>query len=242
MIENERKTIFEEGYIFLLDKPVFWTSFDLVNYVRVLLRRIIGISKIKVGHAGTLDPLANGLMIICTGKATRRVEEFTGMDKEYVAEITFGATTPSYDLETKINNQYQFTHITGKMLKKALMGFLGEQEQLPPAFSAKLVKGRRLYEYARKGSVKEVKPVKVVFREIELMNFKLPVVKVRIVCSKGTYIRSFANDLGKALGSGAYLSSLTRTAIGPYRLEQAMNTEELKDYLNQMKQNENFYV
>lgn len=232
-----KKNVFEEGQVLLFDKPVYWTSFDLVNKVRIMIRESLSPGKLKVGHAGTLDPLAGGLMILCTGRATKKINDYTGMDKEYVAEITFGHTTQSYDLETEIDGSYPVDHITEEMIRQVLEKFLGEQEQIPPAYSAKLVKGKRLYEFARKGIIKKMEPVKVIFREIELIGYSKPVLKVRIVCSKGTYIRSFANDLGKALVSGAYLSSLTRTAIGPFRLEEAMTLEKFRFFLEQMKQN-----
>jgi len=241
-VKEEKVNIFEEGQVLLLNKPVYWTSFDLVNKVRIMLRETLGLSKIKVGHAGTLDPLAGGLMILCTGKATKRIEKYSGMDKEYVGEIFLGATTPSYDLETETDATYPTTHITEALIRRTLIKFLGEQEQIPPEYSAKLVKGKRLYEYARKGIKEKVKPVKVVFREIELLEFRMPIVKVRILCSKGTYIRAFARDMGKALNSGAYLSSLTRTAIGPFRIEQAMDLDKFKNLLEQMKQNGNYCV
>lgn len=241
-MKEEKLNIFEEGKILLMDKPVYWTSFDLVNKVRIMLRETLGLRKLKVGHAGTLDPLASGLMILCTGKATKRIEEYSGMDKEYTSEIFLGATTPSYDLETEIDATYITAHITEAQVRKALEKFLGEQEQVPPVYSAKLVKGKRLYEYARKGINEEVKPVKIFFREIELLEFRMPIIKVRILCSKGTYIRAFARDIGKALNSGAYLSSLTRTAIGPFRLEEAMDLEKFRNFLEQVKQEKNFSV
>ncbi|NMC41461.1 MAG: tRNA pseudouridine(55) synthase TruB [Bacteroidales bacterium] len=233
---------FEEGQVLLFNKPLYWTSFDLVNKVRIMIRESTGIKKIKVGHAGTLDPLADGLMILCTGKATRRAEEFTGLDKEYVAEIFLGKTTPSFDLETGTDGEYPVSHITRELAEEALGSFLGRREQVPPVFSAKLIQGKRAYELARKGIDTGIKPVNVVFREIELLDFNLPVIKVRILCSKGTYIRAFARDIGKALGSGAHLSALTRTAIGPYRTESAIDLEKFKFLLNKMKQTGNFSV
>ena len=229
-------SIFEEGEVLLLDKPLYWTSFDLVNKIRIMIRAALGIRRIKVGHAGTLDPLASGLMIICTGKATKRIAEFSELDKEYIATIQLGKTTPSFDLETAIDRQYSTDHITTKLVKNALNGFLGEQRQVPPLYSAKFIDGKRAYEFARKGVEKKLEPVTVFFREIELIDFKLPEVKVRLVCSKGTYIRSFARDLGEALSSGAYLSSLQRSAIGPFKLNQASDLEKLQFFLQQMKQ------
>ncbi len=233
---SEEKNIFEEGQILFFDKPVYWTSFDLVNKVRIMIRASLGIRKIKVGHAGTLDPLASGLMIICTGKATRRIEEFRDLDKEYLATIHLGETTPSYDLETEVDKKFSIDHINKELVQKVLNGFLGEQEQMPPLFSAKFIEGKRAYEYARKGIDKKLVPVKVFFREIELVDYDLPKVKIRLVCSKGTYIRSFARDLGEALQSGAYLSALQRNAIGTYDLSLAWDLERFQLFLKQVKQ------
>ena len=189
---SDKPTVFEEGQVLLFNKPLYWTSFDLVNKVRIIIRSTLGIKKIKVGHAGTLDPLASGLMIICTGRETKKIDEFRDLDKEYVATIHLGATTPSFDLETETDKQYPTEHITEDLVRKALNGFLGEQMQVPPIFSAKLIAGKRAYEYARKGIEKTLEPVAIYFREIELLSFNLPEIKVRLVCSKGTYIRSFA--------------------------------------------------
>jgi tRNA pseudouridine55 synthase len=233
---SEEKSIFEEGQVLLFDKPLYWTSFDLVNKVRIMIRANLGIRKIKVGHAGTLDPLASGLMIICTGKATKRIKEFRDLDKEYVATIHLGETTPSHDLETESDKKFSIRHINKKLVQKVLNGFLGEQEQMPPLFSAKFIEGKRAYEYARKGIDKKLEPVKVFFREIELVDYSLPKVKIRLVCSKGTYIRSFARDLGEALQSGAYLSALQRNAIGTYDLSSAWDLEKFQLFLHQMKQ------
>jgi len=227
---------FQEGEVLLFDKPLYWTSFDLVNKVRIMIRSTLGIKKIKVGHAGTLDPLASGLMIICTGKATRKIDEFRDLDKEYVATIHLGETTPSFDLETGIDCHYPVDHITEDLVIEKLNGFLGENKQLPPMYSAKLIDGKRAYEYARKGIQKELVPVTVYFREIELLSFAIPEIKIRVVCSKGTYIRSFARDLGEALKSGGYLSQLERTAIGPNLVKNAFDLEKFKNYVEQMKQ------
>lgn len=228
---------FEEGEVLLFDKPLYWTSFDLVNKVRIIIKTKLGIKKIKVGHAGTLDPLASGLMIICTGKATKRIEEFRDLDKEYFATIHLGATTPSYDLETEINGRYPFEHINENLVITKLKGFVGEQQQIPPVHSAKMINGTRAYEYARKGIQKEMTPVTVNFREVELLSYGIPEMRIRILCSKGTYVRSFARDLGNALGSGAYLSSLERTAIGPYLIKNAFNLESFELFIKEMKQN-----
>lgn len=234
-MSSEKISAFEEGQVLLFDKPLYWTSFDLVNKVRIMIRSALGIKKIKTGHAGTLDPLAGGLMIICTGRATKRIEEFRGLDKEYVATICLGATTPSYDLETEINGNYPVEHITENLVISTLKGFIGEQMQVPPVHSAKFINGKRAYELARKGIDAEMTPVPVIFRDLELLSFNIPEIQVRILCSKGTYIRSFARDLGHALGSGAYLSSLQRTAIGPHKLENALTLEDFENILKEMK-------
>ncbi|MGD0584046.1 MAG: tRNA pseudouridine(55) synthase TruB [Bacteroidales bacterium] len=230
------KNYFEEGQVLAFDKPVYWTSFDLVNKIRIMIRTYFGIRKIKVGHAGTLDPLAEGLMIICTGAATKRVEEFRNLDKEYIATIHLGETTPSFDLETEVDGHFPTGQITRELLEQNLDYLTGEIEQMPPIYSAKFIDGKRAYEYARKGVDKKLEPVKVLIREIELLSFQLPEIKIRLVCSKGTYIRSFARDLGAALGSGAYLSALQRTAIGSFRIEEAFDLEKFRLFLEQMKQ------
>lgn len=236
-MSHSEKSIFEEGQVLLFNKPIFWTSFDMVNKVRLMIRSTLGIKKIKVGHAGTLDPLATGLLIICTGRATKRIEEFRDLDKEYMATISLGATTPSYDLETEVDMVYPVGHISPEKVQAALVSFIGEQQQVPPIYSAKFIDGKRAYEYARKGEIKELKPVKVVFREVELVNYRLPELRIRLLCSKGTFIRAFARDLGQALESGAYLSALERTAIGNYYLDQATDLEKFGLFLQQMKQN-----
>jgi tRNA pseudouridine55 synthase len=233
-MSTEKVTVFEEGTILLFDKPVYWTSFDLVNKVRIMIRSAFGIKKIKVGHAGTLDPLASGLMIICTGKATKKIDDFRDLDKEYVATFHLGETTPSFDLETETDNHYPTDHITEEMVKEVLVSFLGEQKQLPPMYSAKLISGKRAYEFARQGIEKKLEPVVVYFREIELLSFAMPEIKIRVRCSKGTYIRSFARDLGLALKSGSYLSSLERTVIGEYQVKNAYSMEKFKERLEQM--------
>jgi tRNA pseudouridine55 synthase len=233
-MDDKQKSIFEEGQVLLFDKPVYWTSFDLVNKVRIIIRSTFGIKKIKVGHAGTLDPLARGLMIVCTGKATRKIDDFRDLDKEYVATIHLGETTPSFDLETETDNRYPTDHITEEMVKDVLAGFLGEQKQLPPMYSAKLISGKRAYEFARKGIEKKLDPVTVFFKEIELLSFEIPEIKVRLLCSKGTYIRSFARDFGTALKSGGYLSSLERTAIGVYHVRNAYSLDKFQEYIEQM--------
>ena len=233
-MSSEKATVFEEGKVLLFDKPVYWTSFDLVNKVRIMIRSTFGIKKIKVGHAGTLDPLASGLMIICTGKATKKIDEFRDLDKEYIATFHLGETTPSFDLETETDYHYPTDHITEEMVKNVLAGFLGEQKQLPPMYSAKLIAGKRAYEFARQGIEKKLEPVTVFFKEIELVSFEIPEIKIRLLCSKGTYIRSFARDLGQALKSGSYLSSLERTSIGEYHVKNAFSIEIFKEHIEQM--------
>ena len=234
---SEKISSFEEGHVLLFNKPLYWTSFDLVNKVRIIIRSALGIKKIKVGHAGTLDPLASGLMIVCTGSATKRINEFRDLDKEYIATIHLGETTPSYDLETEINGRFPVEHITENLVITALKGFLGEQKQVPPVHSAKMIEGKRAYEFARKGIQMEMNPVTVYFREAELLSYGIPDITVRILCSKGTYIRSFARDLGLALYSGACLSHLERTAIGPYLLKDAFSLVEFENLIKELKQN-----
>ncbi len=226
---------FNEGRILLLNKPLKWSSFDLVNKIKILLRQQLGFRKIKVGHAGTLDPLASGLMIVCTGKLTKQIETLMGMDKEYVASVTFGGTTPSYDLETEINEKFEIEHIDIAAIEKGLKGFLGNQMQTPPLYSAIRINGRRAYEHARKGHDMELNQRPVEFKELELLSYHKPVAIIRVVCSKGTYIRSFANDLGKALLSGAHLSGLKRTAIGPLKLTQALEIDQVDKYLQEIR-------
>ncbi|MGE5347726.1 MAG: tRNA pseudouridine(55) synthase TruB [Actinomycetota bacterium] len=233
---------FEDGEILLLQKPLYWTSFDLVNKVKLTIRHHCGLKKLKVGHAGTLDPLATGLMILCTGKATKRIDEFRDLDKEYTAVIRFGQTTPSFDLESEVDGEYPSGHITEELIREKLNGFLGEQDQEPPLFSAKFVDGRRAYELARKKIERKLEKVKVVFRELELQKYSGCEATVRIVCSKGTYVRAFARDLGQSLGSGAHLRALVRDAIGEFRLEKALSPEELKFFLEHLKQSENSFV
>ncbi len=217
---------FVEGEVLFFDKPLRWTSFDLVRKVRARIKRHLNKSKIKVGHAGTLDPLATGLMIICTGRKTKEIESYQAIDKEYIAEITIGSTTPSFDLETKIDKTFPISHIDKELIVSTLKSFEGQQEQTPPSYSAKWVDGQRAYEKARKGIDVRMKSHTVTFHELELLECTLPIVRVRIKCSKGTYIRSFANDFGKALQSGAHLSALRRTKIGEFSVSDAMKIDD----------------
>lgn len=225
---------FKEGEILYFNKPLKWTSFDVVGRVRRAICRRIGEKKLKVGHAGTLDPLATGVMIVCTGKATKRIEEFQYQTKEYVATIMLGATTPSFDLEHEIDATYPTEHITRELVEKTLKGFIGTIEQVPPAFSACMVDGKRAYELARKGEEVELKAKTLTIDEIELLEYNMPEIKVRVVCSKGTYIRALARDIGQALKSGAHLTALERTRVGDVRLEDCMLPDqfiEALDYL-----------
>lgn len=224
---------FKEGEVLYFDKPYRWTSFALVNKIRYHVSRKLGVKKIKVGHAGTLDPLATGVMIVCTGKATKRIEEFQYHTKEYVATLQLGATTPSYDLEKEIDATYPTGHITRELVEEILQRFVGAIEQVPPAFSACKVDGKRAYELARKGDEVQLKPKTLVIDEIELLECALPEIKIRVVCSKGTYIRALARDIGEALHSGAHLTALCRTRVGEVTLENCMKVEDFESWLNQ---------
>jgi tRNA pseudouridine55 synthase len=231
---------FQTGKIIPVNKPYEWTSFDVVKKVKNLiwkkLQSVVDIKQknFKVGHAGTLDPLAEGLVIVCTGKATKTISELMADEKEYVATIELGKTTPSYDLETEYNESFPIDHITEELVKEILNLFIGEQDQIPPVYSAKNVNGKRAYEYARKGEELELKANKITITEIELVNFDLPNITLRIVCGKGTYIRSLAHDLGKKLESGAHLIKLIRTRIGSYKLESSVTIEEIEEILSNL--------
>lgn len=222
---------FIEGAVLLFNKPLRWTSFDVVKKVRNSLRSHLGVKKIKVGHAGTLDPLATGLLVVCTGKFTKRIEGFQGQEKEYTGTFTLGATTPSYDLETEIDQTFPTAHITEEKIQEACKPFIGTIAQFPPVFSALKKDGERLYEKARRGEEVKVKARQVNISAFEITRIELPEVDFRVVCSKGTYIRSLAYDFGKALESGAHLSKLCRTRIGDFRLEQAVEIEAFIDEL-----------
>jgi len=230
-MDYNRPETFLDGAVLYIDKPLTWTSFDVVNKIRGSLRYHFGIKKIKVGHAGTLDPLATGLVIICTGKATKQIMQFQDMDKAYTAQLRLGATTPSFDLETEADQTYPWEHISREQIEKTLMEFKGEQEQMPPLFSAKSVDGKRAYVMARKGKTVELKPQKVNISSIELLSVNLPDLSLSVECSKGTYIRSLARDLGEKLNSGAHLTGLRRTRIGPYMLDMAISLENFEKNL-----------
>jgi tRNA pseudouridine55 synthase len=218
-----------EGHTLLINKPLRWTSFDVVKKIRNTLRTALNIKKIKVGHAGTLDPLADGLLIVCTGKFTKRINEFQAQEKEYTAEFTLGATTPSFDLETEVNETFDYNHITQDMLKTTAESLTGNILQTPPIYSAIKQDGKRLYEHARKGEDVKIKERMVHVSKFEIIKVEMPKVYVRIVCSKGTYIRSLAQKFGKNLNSGAHLSQLTRTRIGKFELSQAIDIQEFID-------------
>ena len=223
---------FKEGEVLYFNKPLGWTSFKVVGHARYHICRRMKVKKLKVGHAGTLDPLATGVMIVCTGKATKRIEEFQYHTKEYVATIQLGATTPSYDLEHEIDATYPTEHITRELVEETLKTFIGEIQQVPPAFSACMVNGKRAYDLARKGEEVELKPKLLVIDEIELLECNLPEIKVRVVCSKGTYIRALARDIGEALQSGAHLTALERTRVGDVRLADCLDPMNFKEWVD----------
>ena len=221
---------YKNGQVLLIDKPLNWTSFQVVNKLRWEIRQRFNIKKIKVGHAGTLDPLASGLLIICTGKQTKEIHVYQGQEKEYTGTFTVGATTPSYDLETEIDKTYPTDHITEELLHETTKQFIGDIQQKPPIFSAIKKDGKRLYELARKGETTEIQSRTVSITEFEITKINLPEVEFRVVCSKGTYIRSLAYDFGLALNSGAHLSALRRTKIGDFSVENGVSVEQfIKD-------------
>ena len=223
-----------KGEVFYLDKPLGWTSFDVVKRIRGKLHHRLGIKKLKVGHAGTLDPLATGVLIVCTGKMTKQIDELQAHVKEYVAEITLGATTPSFDLETPIDATYPTEHITREQVEQVLrQQFVGSIKQVPPSYSACKVNGHRAYKMARKGKEVELKAKELVIDEIELLNYSMPRIEIRVVCSKGTYIRALARDIGQALGSGAHLTALRRTRVGGVRVDDCLQVPDMLDLLEE---------
>jgi tRNA pseudouridine55 synthase len=219
---------FPEGEFLLINKPYMWTSFDVVAKLRVILKYKLGIKKIKVGHAGTLDPLATGLLILCTGKFTKKIDDYQALVKEYTGIIKIGATTPSFDLETEICDFKDYSKITSEKIIETSKLFIGETLQFPPQYSAIQIEGKRAYEYARGGKTVEIKAKPINILEFEIISIRIPEIEFRIVCSKGTYIRSIANDFGQKLGCGAYLSSLCRTKIGEYKLSDAISLDEFE--------------
>lgn len=222
---------FLNGQLLLIDKPLGWSSFQAVNKLKWAIRTKFELKKIKIGHAGTLDPLATGLLLICTGKFTKKISELQGQVKEYTGTITLGATTPSYDLETEIDKTFSVSHISKEMLETAVKGFVGDIEQRPPIFSALKKDGKRLYEYAREGKEVEIKKRTVTISKFEITGMQVPEIRFRIVCSKGTYIRSLAHDLGLSLKSGGHLSELRRTKIGDYNVNNAHGPNEFGEKL-----------
>lgn len=227
------KEEFLAGKTLLIDKPYKWTSFDVVNKLKSLLRYILKVKKIKIGHAGTLDPLATGLLIVCTGKATKDIERFQHLDKTYTGTFIVGQTTPSFDLETQPGEVISGDHISGELIKKTAKAFIGEQQQVPPLYSAKKIEGERAYTHARKGETRELKAVTISIRSFDIIRIELPEVDFRVTCSKGTYIRALARDFGESLSSGAYLQSLKRTHIGVHSLDDAISIMQLEKSIRQ---------
>lgn len=228
MFSMETLDAYQEGRVLLIDKPLNWTSFQVVNKIRWLIKQQFNIKKIKVGHAGTLDPLATGLLILCTGKFTKKIETYQAQVKEYTGTIKLGATTPSYDLESEIDQKFDISEISKADILKNTQQFLGKIQQQPPIFSALKKNGKRLYEYAREGSKIEIPSRAVTIKEFQITKIELPCIEFRIVCGKGTYIRSLAHDFGKSLNNGAHLSGLRRTKIGEFRVEEALSVLEFE--------------
>lgn len=227
---------FTEGQILLIDKPLEWSSFQAVNALKWAIRKKFNLNKkFKIGHAGTLDPLATGLLLICTGKFTKKIPELQGQIKEYTGTFTLGATTPSYDLETEVDQKFPLEHLNEDTIHAVTKHFLGKIEQYPPVFSAIKKDGKRLYEFARKGEAVEIKPRTIEIFEFELTKIRMPEIDFRVVCSKGTYIRSLAHDFGKALDSGAHLSALRRTKIGDFDVNNAQTPNDFKDWLSEQR-------
>ena len=227
-----KETDWREGVVLLFDKPLEWTSFNIVSKVRSLLYHRLGYKKIKVGHAGTLDPLATGLLVVCVGRATKQVTQIQEQEKEYVAKFCLGATTPSFDLETDINERFPIEHITQQQVEKTLEDFIGPQMQIPPLFSAKSVNGGRAYKLARKGVDMELDPSAIEIYSIELIDYSMPYITVKVNCSKGTYIRALARDVGKSLESGGHLVELRRTAIGKFNVQNAYTLEQFEKIIS----------
>lgn len=222
---------YPDGIVILLDKPLEWTSADAVRRIKFLAQKYFRKKNIKVGHAGTLDPLATGVLLVCIGKATKQAEALQAQQKEYIAEITLGATTPSYDLEKEIDAVYPYEHITLESVKRVLNEMTGEQEQIPPIFSAKLINGTRAYEMARAGEEVVMKPSRITIYGLDVMDFSLPKLVVRVKCSKGTYIRSLARDIGVALDSGGHLTGLIRSESGSFKVSEALSMDDVSGVL-----------
>lgn len=230
---NAPLTPFHEGKLLLIDKPLGWTSFDLVNKVRINIEMHFGLKKrsLKVGHAGTLDPLATGLMLVCTGRMTKQMDQFIGLPKEYTGTFVLGATTASFDLEKEVDAHFPTAHLSEEAIRGAAKTFVGKHEQEPPVFSAKKIDGTRAYEFAREGKAVELRKASIEITQMEITRIELPEVDFAVSCSKGTYIRSLARDFGQALQTGAYLSALRRTAIGQYKVADALSVADLRDML-----------
>ena len=229
--ESLRDIDFREGYIAVIDKPLEWTSTDVVRKIKYALQHKLGYKKIKIGHAGTLDPLATGVLLVCIGKATKMVNDLQAEEKEYIAELELGASTPSYDMEHPINERFPYEHITREMVEQAIASLTGERLQAPPIYSAKKVEGVRAYEFARAGEEVELKKALINIYEMEILDFSLPMLKIRVRCSKGTYIRSLAHEIGQALDSGAYLRALRRTRSGGFTAENGWNLQNFMEKL-----------
>tara|TARA_B100000287_G_scaffold387070_1_gene395371 strand:- start:550 stop:1254 length:705 start_codon:yes stop_codon:yes gene_type:complete len=223
---NLSKNSIEEGEVFLIDKPLNYTSFQVVKKLRNILKNKFNLNKLKVGHAGTLDPLASGLLIICTGRMTKQISDFQNLDKEYVGTMSIGSTTPSYDLETKIDRTFSTDHINENLLNKIKDNFIGTIDQVPPIFSAVKKNGKRLYKYAREGKKIDIKSKKVTINKFDLKHIYIPKIDFEVNCSKGTYIRSLINDFGRDLNSGAHLVSLRRTKIGSFSINNSITIDE----------------
>lgn len=220
---------FQEGEVLLIDKPLEWTSFDVVNHLRSYIKRAFDLKKIKVGHAGTLDPLASGLLIICTGKYTKQIDSYQGQDKIYVGSMKLGATTPSFDMETEVDQTFDISDLTPEKLTEATLPFVGEIEQVPPIYSAIKIDGKRAFLYARKNNEVKMKARPVTIKQFSVLNIELPDVDFVVHCTKGTYIRSLVHDFGKSLGNGAYLTALRRTQIGDFSVSNAFSLDEIKE-------------
>ncbi|MFD1551602.1 tRNA pseudouridine(55) synthase TruB [Putridiphycobacter roseus] len=238
-MSDQKKFDFKAGELLLVDKPLTWTSFQVVNKLRWKIRNKINVKKIKVGHAGTLDPLATGLLILCTGKKTKEIESFMGMEKTYSGSITLGATRPSYDLETEIDATFPTEHLTSEKIIAMANRFVGEQDQMPPIFSAKKINGEKAYDLARKGEEVILKPKRITISKFEITKIENNTVYFIITCSKGTYIRSIAYDFGKALETGGYLSSLRREKIGEFDVKNAMDIDAWLTHIEQCEVEEN---
>lgn len=223
----DKNSDFEGGVVLNINKPYGWTSTDVVRKVKTMMRKA-GYPKIKIGHAGTLDPLATGVLLVCIGKATKRVDELQAQSKEYITKIELGATTPSFDLEHEIDERYPYEHITHEMIVQVISSFIGEQEQIPPLYSAKRIDGKRAYDYAREGKPVEMRTASVTIYDIEMIGYNEPFLELRIECSKGTYIRSLARDIGVELGSGGHLTELIRSRSGGYTVAESVTLEELE--------------